>query len=110
MLGGTQDKVSRYSIPATLARGLGVDVDPVRSVAVVLFALAFAWLLWRAWRGMDWVRAAGWATLALLLATAYLTPWYVIWALPLAVVARDRALLALTLGLAAFQLVNSIPL
>jgi hypothetical protein len=110
VLGGSQDKVSRYSVPATAARGLGVDVDPVRTVAVTLFVVAFAYLLWRTWRGMDWIRAAGWATLALLLATAYLTPWYVIWALPLAAVSRDRALLGVTLALGGFQLVNSVPL
>jgi hypothetical protein len=110
VLGGSQDKVSRYSVPATAARGLGVDVDPVRTVAVTLFVVAFAHLLWRTWRGMDWIRAAGWATLALLLATAYLTPWYLIWALPLAAVSRDRALLGVTLALGAFQLVNSVPL
>lgn len=110
VLGGSQDRISRYSVPATLARGIGVDVDPVRSVFVALFAAAVLVLLWRTWRGMDWIRAAGWATLGLLLATAYLTPWYVLWALPFAAVSRDRALLGLTLALAAYQLVNAVPL
>ena len=110
VLGGSQDRISRYSVPATLARGSGVDVDPVRSVFVALFAAAVLLLLWRTWRGMDWIRAAGWATLGLLLATAYLTPWYVLWALPFAAVSRDRALLGLTLALAAYQLVNAVPL
>lgn len=110
VLGGSQDKVSRYSVPATLARGLGVGIDPVRTAFVVAFAGVALALLWRTWRGMDWIRAAGWATLALLVASAYLTPWYLVWALPLVAVARDRALLAATLALCAYQLVNSIPL
>lgn len=110
VLGGSQDKVSRYSIPATIARALGVDVDPVRTACVAAFVAGFLYLLRRAWNGMDWIRAAGWATLGLLLATAYLTPWYVIWALPLAAVARDRALLGMTLALSAYQLVNAVPL
>ena len=110
VLGGSQDRVSRYSVPATLARGLGVEVEPVRAAFVAAFVCAALILLWRTWRGMDWIRAAGWATLALLLATAYLTPWYLVWALPLVAVSRDRALLGLTLALCAYQLVNAVPL
>ena len=35
-------------------------------------------------RGADWVTAAGWATLALLLSTTWLLPWYGAWLMPLA--------------------------
>jgi hypothetical protein len=65
----------------------------------------FAWTA----RGGDWVRAAGWAGLGLLCTTVYLTPWYLIWALPLAAVSRDRALIALTLALSAYQLTVGVP-
>ena len=52
-----------------------------------------AWLLRRVWRGqMDWIAAAGWATLAMLLASSSLLPWYVAWLLPLAALGRDRRL------------------
>ena len=56
------------------------------------------------------IRASAWATLALLLATAWLLPWYLIWLLPLAAISRDRPLQLLTLGLTAYQLGARIPL
>jgi hypothetical protein len=82
----------------------------VRAVAIVLFAALVLWWLWRVARGKDWIRGAGWAALGLLLATAYVTPWYIVWALPLVAVSRDRLLIVLTLAMSAFQLVNAIPL
>ena len=48
--------------------------------------------------------------LALLVASSWLMPWYVVWALPLAAVARDRRLSGSVLGLCAFQLVNRVPM
>ena len=48
-----------------------------------------ALLVWAA-RGGDWVRAAGWAAFGLLVASAYMAPWYLIWLLPLAAISRDR--------------------
>jgi hypothetical protein len=108
-IGGNQDLVSRYSIPATVSRLLGVDVDPLRVVFGVAYGAFLLWLLLRSIRGFDWVRAAGWASFGLLVSTAYMTPWYVIWALPLAAIARDRALVAAVLALSAYQLVNSVP-
>jgi hypothetical protein len=68
-----------------------------------------ALLAW-AWRGGDWVRAAAWAGLGLLVATAWLLPWYVIWALPLAAISRDRILQLLVLALTAFQLRARMPI
>ena len=68
--------------PDHLARLTGLDPDAVRIAALVLFAAAVAYLLTWTWRGGDWIRAAAWAAFALLLATAWLLPWYLIWALP----------------------------
>jgi hypothetical protein len=56
------------------------------------------------------VRAAAWAAAGLLLATSWLLPWYLIWALPLAALSRDRPLQLLVLALTAFQLGTRIPL
>jgi alpha-1,6-mannosyltransferase len=109
-IGGNQDAVSRYSIPATLSRGLGVDVDPIRVALGMAYGGLLVWLLVRSARGLDWVRAAGWASFGLLVATAYMTPWYVIWALPLAAIARDRVLVGAVLALSAYQLVNAVPI
>lgn len=108
-LSGSQQHVSYHSLPATAARGLGVDVDVMRAVFAVAYAALAIWLLvWTA-RGGDWVRAAAWAVLGLLCATVYLVPWYLLWALPLVAVARDRALVVLTLALCAYQLPVGVP-
>jgi hypothetical protein len=110
LAGENQDRTSYMSIPITTARLTGLDPDPVRLAAAILFAAAIAYLLAWTWRGGDWVRAAAWGALALLLATAWLLPWYLIWALPLAAISRDRPLQLLTLALTAYQLGARIPL
>jgi hypothetical protein len=56
------------------------------------------------------VRAAGWAGAGLLIASTWLLPWYLIWALPFAAISRDRALRVLVLAITAFQLGTRIPL
>lgn len=72
------------------------------------------WLVHRVWHGtMDWIDAAGWATLTMLIASSSLLPWYVGWLLPLAAVGHDRRLTRWTLiftgVVQAFQLVGYIP-
>ena len=109
VVGQNQSIATRASLPGQISRELDLDLDAVRTVSLTAFAIALAGLLvWTA-RGADWVRAAGWASLGLLAATSYLTPWYVIWALPLAAVARDRALIAATVLLSAFLLRYQVP-
>jgi hypothetical protein len=110
LAGENQSTTSHYSVPSTLARLLGTGVDPVRYTLLALFAaLVIGLLAWTLRRG-DWLRAAGWAALGLLIASGWLLPWYVIWALPLAALSRDRALIGGVLALTAFQLVNRVPL
>ncbi len=104
-----QDLASRASLPSTISDAFGIGLDPVRAVALGLYAVLVAGLLvWTA-RGGDWIRAAGWAALGLLLATSYLTPWYVIWVLPLAAVARDRTLVAASVLVTVFLLRHQVP-
>jgi hypothetical protein len=110
LAGENQDRTSHLSIPITLARLTGLDPDPVRAIALALYAVAVVVLLVRSWRGHDWIEAAAWATLGLLLATAWLLPWYLLWLLPLAAVSRSRPLVLLTLALTAYQLGARIPL
>jgi hypothetical protein len=105
-----QDRTSHMSVPITFARLTGLDPTAVRAVALILFATTFVYLLAWTWRGADWLRASAWATLALLLATAWLLPWYLIWLLPLAALSRDRPLQLLTLALTAYQLPARMPL
>jgi hypothetical protein len=110
LAGENQHRTSHLSVPITFARLTGLDATAVRATALGLFALAFAYLLIRTWRGMDWLRAAAWASIALLLATAWLLPWYLIWTLPLVALSRDRPLQLLTLILTAYQLPARMPL
>jgi alpha-1,6-mannosyltransferase len=110
LAGENHGRASYMSIPSTLGRLLNVDDDPVGVVALGLYGIALAYLLvWTA-RGGDWVRAAAWAGFGLLVATSWLLPWYLIWALPLVAVSRDRTLQLLMLALTVDQLGARIPL
>jgi hypothetical protein len=110
LAGENQSRTSYMSIPITATRLTGLDPGAARIAAADLFAATIAYLLIWTWRGGDWVRAAAWAAFALLLATSWLLPWYLIWVLPLAAVGRDRPLQLLTLALTAYQLGARIPL
>ena len=107
-----QQLVATHSIPAETARLVGLHGTPSwwRHCFLAGFVLVFAYALWRTLRGADWRVAAGWSTLALLLCTAWLLPWYAIWALPLAAVSGDRRLRAATLILCAYALLIHLPL
>ncbi|MEA2458252.1 MAG: alpha,6-mannosyltransferase [Thermoleophilaceae bacterium] len=107
-----QQLVATASLPNQVGRWLGFGgITPgIRTLALALFAVAFAVLLARTWRGMHWLTAAGWATLAMLATSAWLMPWYVTWLLPLAALGRDRRLTAGALAMCAFVVVMRTPL
>ncbi len=111
-VGEQQQLVSIHSVPAETARLVGLSGTPTwwRDVFVGGFLAVLLFALWRTARGADWRVAAGWTTLALLASTAWLLPWYVIWALPLAAVCRDRRLRAATLLFCAYAILFHIPL
>jgi hypothetical protein len=110
LAGENQGRTSHLSVPTTTARLIGIDEETPRAVAWAIYATFFAYLLTWTWRGGDWLRAAAWATLGLLLATSWLLPWYLVWPLPLVALSRDRALMFLTLALTAYQLGARIPI
>ena len=110
LAGENQGRTSHLSVPITAARLTGLDPDATRAAALALYTAFLAYLLVWTWRGNDWPRAAAWAALGLLLATAWLLPWYLIWPLPLVAISRDRPLQLLTLALTAYQLGARIPL
>ena len=106
-----QQFVASTSVPSMVAKALGLDGTPAALRAA--FGLAFAGtllsLLWATWRGrIDWIAAAGWATLALLVSTAWLVPWYVVWVLPLAAVGRDRRLWVAALVFCAYVVATRV--
>jgi alpha-1,6-mannosyltransferase len=109
LVGHRQGKATHLSIPSTASRITGVDPTAVRTVALALYAALFIYLLARTWQGHDWLRSAAWASLTLLLATAWLLPWYLIWALPLVALSRDKPLQLLAIALTAFQLFARVP-
>jgi hypothetical protein len=105
--------VSTDSFPNEIAHLFGkpgvfpVDHDLLKAALV----LVVAYLLWRTWRGYDWVAAAGWTLLAIAVTSTWLLAWYILWPLPLAVVTRDRRLLIATLAVQAlFILHQTTPL
>ncbi|HEU4736595.1 MAG TPA: polyprenol phosphomannose-dependent alpha 1,6 mannosyltransferase MptB, partial [Solirubrobacterales bacterium] len=110
LAGENQDRTSHLSIPITTARLTGLDPTLVRTAALTLYAVLVIYLLAWTHRGGDWLRATAWATTGLLLATAWLLPWYLLWPLPAAALSRDRLLQALLLVLTAYQLGARIPL
>jgi hypothetical protein len=118
LLSDNQERTSRWSFPYKTAELLGAILpgdrldyrDPVRAAYAVGFGLIAVALLARTWRGADPIRMAGWATLALLVASAWLVPWYALWLLPLAALAADRRLELATAVLCAWMLVIAVPL
>ena len=106
-----QDLVATFSVPATVSRllGFGSLPDGLRWLFAAGFAVTTVWMLVWTWRGGDWIRGAGWSVLALLVATAWLLPWYVVWVLPLAALARDRRLAGAAFALSVFVVAIRIP-
>jgi hypothetical protein len=111
-IGEQQQLVATHSVPAQTARLVGLSGTPAwwRHAFVAAFLLVFVIALWRAARGANWRTAAGWATLALLVSTAWLLSWYAIWLLPLAAVSGDRRLRAVTLVFCAYAVLIHLPL
>jgi alpha-1,6-mannosyltransferase len=118
LLSSNQGRTSRWSFPYKTAQLLGALLpgdrldyrDAVRALFGVAFAGVLALTLWRTWRGASPIRMAGWATLAILVASAWLVPWYVLWLLPLAALSADRRLKIATVALCAWMLPIAIPL
>jgi hypothetical protein len=110
VLGTEQQRRGLNSVPRAASRVLGSHglSDGVRLAFAVGFgAVALGLLVWVR-RGADWVTAAGWATLALLLSTAWLLPWYGAWLMPLAALSGDRRLRLAALAFTAVYLATKI--
>src|SRR6185437_3596885 len=102
--------VSTDSFPSEIAHLFGkpgvfpIDHDLLKAALVIIVLH----LLWRTWRGYDWVAASGWALLAISVTSTWLLAWYILWPLPLAVIARDRRLLVATLAIQALFIVHQM--
>jgi hypothetical protein len=102
--------VSTDSFPTEIAHLFGkpgvfpVDHDLLKGALVVIVL----YLLWRTWKGYDWIAAAGWTLLAISVTSTWLLAWYILWPLPLAAIARDRRLLVATLAVQALFIVHQM--
>ena len=110
VLGTEQQRRALNSVPRAASRVLGSHglSEGVRVAFAVAFGIVAIWLLVQVRRGADWVTAAGWATLALLLSTAWLLPWYGVWLMPLAALSSDRRLRVAAVAFTAVYLATKI--
>ena len=102
--------VGTDSFPTEIAHLLGkpgvfpIDHDLLKA-GLVLIVLH---LMWRTWRGYDWVSASAWTLLAIAVTSTWLLAWYTLWSLPLAAVSRDRRVLYATLAVQVLFVVHQI--
>ncbi|HWL33601.1 MAG TPA: glycosyltransferase 87 family protein [Gaiellaceae bacterium] len=97
---------SSYALPHRLEQ-LGVPHGATLALAAVGLAAGLLWLAREAGRGRVRLGLAG----CLLLATTpWLTPWYAVWALPLAAAEDDRRAQLIALGFCVYLLPQAIPL
>ena len=94
-----QGKIAGHSLPSLISQwlGLGKLALGVRVAFLALFGGVLVASLWRTWRGAPWLDSYGWTTLALLAGTAWLLPWYGLWALLPASLSSSRRLRIATL-------------
>jgi alpha-1,6-mannosyltransferase len=119
LISSNQDRSSRWSLPHKTVDAIGelagtVDrsaaTDVIRLLLIALLAAVVAYLIWRSHRRPEtWPANAGWATCGVLLASAWLVPWYLLWLLPFAAIGRDRRLQLAAVLLTAYTLVIAIP-
>jgi hypothetical protein len=105
-LWGNANRETRFALPHRLEQ-LGVPDSVAVGLFAVAFVVAYAWLAWSALRGRAHLARA---TVALLLATPYLAPWYLAWAVPLAAAEDDEWAGLATVALGAYLLRQTIPL
>jgi hypothetical protein len=100
-------KQAVYSIPNRFSDVTGLPEGASTALFVVLFGIAFLWLLREAWRGRA---RLGLAAGLLLVCTPWLVPWYAVWAVPLAAIEEDRVARGLALAVSAYLLRDAVPL
>jgi hypothetical protein len=112
VIGDEAHQGSLHSVPRSISEILGgaIGVSTLRPIGTAIFLIVLTCLLWRTWRGGDWLTNAGWAVFALLITTTYLLPWYLVWLLPIAAISSSGSQRVLALLLCAFVIGLRIPL
>jgi hypothetical protein len=89
--------------------GLGGETDSMKTIlAGVLVVAAIGGAAW-SWRTRRWIEASAFVTVALLVTLSWALPWYVLWLLPLAALARRPGVRVAALVISAYLLVIWMP-
>jgi hypothetical protein len=108
----TQSRVvTSISLPNLLglALGDGGETETLHSVLSAVLALSILACCAMAWRRRESIAPSGWATVVLLVTLGWVLPWYILWLLPLAALARSRKLRTTALVLGAYLIVAWSP-
>jgi alpha-1,6-mannosyltransferase len=102
-----------FSIPNLVGLALGVGggthgvIRDLQAIVIVVAVYQLLRLLIQ--RDRDWLAAAGWTTVALIASASWLMPWYMIWLLPLAALARRPSLRVMAVALTLFLVLTLGP-
>ena len=102
-----------FSIPNLVGLALGVGggthgvIRGLQALVIVVAVYQLVRLLLQ--RDRDWLAAAGWTTAALIASASWLMPWYMIWLLPLAALARKPSLRVVAVALTFFLVLTLGP-
>jgi hypothetical protein len=103
----TQAKlVAGLSLPNLLGLAVGrggLDAQLREQLQIALALGTVALIVWT-WRTRDWPPAVAWAMTLLLVTLGWAMPWYVLWVLPFAALARRGATRAGAIALTVFLL------
>jgi hypothetical protein len=89
--------------------GLGGENDAMKTILDGVLAVAIVACAAWSWRTRRWIAASGVVTLVLLVTLSWALPWYVLWLLPLAALARGRGLRAAALALTLYLFLIWMP-
>jgi hypothetical protein len=108
-LQGIQGGGGIHSIPGFILGALGLSRfnAALGTVLHIAYAISLVYLIRRVWRGeLDWITAAGWAVVGLLISAGLLMPWYIAWLIPLAALSSDRRLWLTAIALTSLGLTS----
>jgi hypothetical protein len=100
--------LTNFSVPNFVGDLIGIGGGTPALLRVANVALAFV-VLWELRRRKNWIAGAGWATIALIASLAWLMPWYIIWALPLAALGSSVNLRRACLVFTVYLVLTFIP-
>jgi alpha-1,6-mannosyltransferase len=92
-----------------LALGQGGATHWLQVLSQVALLGVLVHLVYRTWRGDDWLDMSGWAIVALILSLSWVVPWYVVWLLPLAAVSASRRLRRAAAWITVVLMVTALP-